>query len=239
MRLPGELKRADGLDVCWVVALGQRSYHETMQFQSYAVACRKLNQVPDCLLLVEHPHTITLGRAGDPSHLLVPEAELEKRGVDFQAADRGGDITYHGPGQLVAYPIMDLKCQQRDIGRYLRRLEVSTINTLEMFGIKSERVAGVTGVWVGDKKIAAIGVRTSQWVTSHGLALNVNTDLSYFQFIVPCGIRSKGVTSMREVLETSVDIRLATQRFCACFGVVFSRNLQALPEVEAFPGYKI
>jgi lipoyl(octanoyl) transferase len=239
LRLPGELKRADGLDVCWVVALGRRSYHETMQLQSYVVACRKLDQVPDCLLLVEHPHTITLGSAGDPGHLLVPKKELEKRGVDFQAADRGGDITYHGPGQLVAYPIMDLKCQQRDIGHYLRRLEVSAINTLEMFGIRSGRVAGATGVWVGDKKIAAIGVRTSQWVTSHGLALNVNTDLSYFQFIVPCGIRFRGVTSMREVIGTRVEILLATQRFCACFGGVFSRNLQALPEVEAFPGYKI
>jgi len=237
--LAGESERAGDLDVCWIVDLGRRSYREAMQLQSYVVACRKLNQVPDCLLIVEHPHIVTLGRSGDLSHLLVPQAELEKRGVDFQVVDRGGDITYHGPGQLVAYPIMDLKCQQRDIGRYLRQLESCTINTLEMFGIRSERVSGATGVWVGDKKIAAIGVRTSQWVTSHGVALNVNTDLRYFRFIVPCGLCSKGVTSMQEVLETPIEIRLVTQRFCSCFGRVFSRNLQALPEVDAFPGYKI
>ena len=209
-----------------------------MRLQSHIVACRKLNQIPDCLLLVEHPHIITLGKSGSLSHLLVRGWDLQKLGVDFQSTDRGGDITYHGPGQMVAYPIINLKGQQRDVGGYLRRLEASVIDTLEKFGIKSERMSGVTGVWVEDKKIAAFGVRTSQWVTSHGLALNVNTDLSYFQFIVPCGIRSKGVTSMHEILNRPVDIHLVTERYCTCFGRVFSRDLQPLSELEAFPGYE-
>ena len=235
LRLPRE-KWAGGLEVCWIVELGRRSYQEAMALQAQAVACRKLHRIPDCLLLVEHPHTITLGRTGDLSHLLVPEADLQQMGVEFHATDRGGDITYHGPGQLVAYPVLDLKGQRRDIGHYLRRLEQTVIDTIETFGIKSQRVAGATGVWVGDRKIAAIGVRTSQWVTSHGLALNANTDLNYFQLIIPCGIRCRGVTSMWEVLGNQVDISLLKHRYCENFGRIFLRRFQVHPQAEVFSG---
>jgi lipoate-protein ligase B len=186
---------------------------------------RKNNELPDCLLFLEYPPTITLGRSGKREHLLAAASDLESKSVGYYETDRGGDITYHGPGQMIAYPILDLKRLRRDIDWYLRSLEGCIIETLVDFGIQSERVAGATGVWIGDEKIAAIGVRTSQWVTSHGIALNVNTDLDYFGLIVPCGLRSRGVTSLSRLLEgRAPGLQEVKSRFILHFGRIFGRS---------------
>jgi len=180
---------------------------------------RKDGLIPDQLLLVEHPHVITLGRNGHIEHLLAGEAVLGRAGIGFFPTDRGGDITYHGPGQLVGYPIMDLRDWKRDVGAYVRGVEQVLIDSLAEFGIAAGRVPKLTGVWVGDRKIAAIGVHISRWVTSHGFALNVHTDLSYFQYIVPCGL-TKPVTSMAQ-LGATVDLPTVSRIVAAHFGRVF------------------
>ncbi|MEJ6492907.1 MAG: lipoyl(octanoyl) transferase LipB [Flavobacteriales bacterium] len=165
------------------------------------------NQVPteNILLLCEHPHVFTLGKSGKEEHLLLNEAELKERQATYYKINRGGDITYHGPGQLVVYPIFDLDHFFSDIHKYLRFLEEAVIQTLKEFGIESGRVDGLTGVWIeGDteraRKICALGVKSSRWVTMHGIGFNVNSDLSYFGYIVPCGIEDKAVTSMKKEL---------------------------------------
>jgi len=178
--------------------LGRIGYAEAFELQQRLVEERKKGLVPDQLLIVEHPHVITLGRNGRQEHLLAGEEVLRRAGVSFHHTDRGGDITYHGPGQVVGYPILDLREWKRDVAAYVRAIEQVLIDTLAGFGISSGRVQGATGVWVDGKKIAAIGVHISRWVTSHGFALNVTTDLSYFQYIVPCGL-AKPVTSMAEL----------------------------------------
>lgn len=196
-----------------------------MELQRRVLQKRKCNEVPDCLLFVEYPHTITLGRSGRVEHLLATASDLEKKSVSYCETDRGGDITYHGPGQMIAYPILDLKGLRRDIGWYLRSLEECIIETLADFSVQSTRVAGATGVWVGEEKIAAIGVRTSQWVTSHGIALNVSTDLDYFDLIVPCGLRSRGVTSLSKLLGSRVPgLHQVKSAFRQHFGRIFGRS---------------
>lgn len=166
----------------------------------------------DHLVFCEHPHVYTLGKSGKESHLLVPEGRLHEIGAEYFRTNRGGDVTYHGPGQLVAYPIFDLDCYFTDIHRYLRTLEEAVIGTLAQWGVESGRIDGLTGVWVGmgaenPRKVCAMGVKASRWVTMHGLALNVNPDLSYFGHIVPCGIADKAVTSMAQ--EVGGEIPLA------------------------------
>lgn len=170
-------------------------YEEAFALQQRLVAERKLGRIPDQFLIVEHAHVLTMGRNGHLENLLVSEEVLRARGVEFCETDRGGDITYHGPGQVVGYPILDLREWKRDVVAYVRGLEQALIDALAEFGIAGGRVAGATGVWVEDRKIAAIGVHLSRWVTSHGFALNVDTDLSFFRLIVPCGL-TKPVTSM-------------------------------------------
>jgi lipoyl(octanoyl) transferase len=215
-----------GLD-CLVWDLGSCEYLPSLELQRKVVQKRKSGEVPDCLLFVEYPHTITLGRGGNAEHLLAAASELKSRSVGYWETDRGGDITYHGPGQMIAYPILDLKGLRRDIDWYLRRLEECIIETLADFGIPSGRVAGATGVWVGDEKIAAIGVRTSQWVTSHGIALNVYTDLDYFDLIVPCGLRSRGVTSLSKLLGNKApELGKVKSRFMDHFGRIFGRSIR-------------
>ena len=207
--------------------LGVRDYLESLNFQAKIVEKRKHHEIPDCLLFVEYDHTITLGRSGKQAHLLASSKDLKEKNIRFYATDRGGDITYHGPGQLIAYPILDLKRLRRDINWYLRTLEACIIATLKDCGIASRRILGATGVWVEDEKIAAIGVRTSQWVTSHGIALNVNTDLSYFDYIIACGIKGKGVTSIAKVLASdSIDLCRIRASFCHYFEVLFERSLR-------------
>jgi len=178
--------------------LGRLGYDEALRVQKDAVEKRKQGLIPDQLLMVEHPHVITLGRNGHLENLLANEEVLRRAGIAFHHTDRGGDITYHGPGQIVGYPIFDLREWKRDVVAYVRTLEQVILDTLAEFEIEAARVVGCTGVWVGGKKVAAIGVHISRWVTSHGFALNHTTDLSYFQYIVPCGI-TKPVTSMREL----------------------------------------
>ena len=170
-------------------------YGSALELQRRLVSERQQGSIPDQLLLVEHPHVITLGRNGHRENLLASDRILERAGVAFHSADRGGDVTYHGPGQLVGYPILDLREWKRDVAAYVRALEEVLIATLADFGIAAGRIPKLTGVWVGERKIAAIGVHISRWVTSHGFALNVSTDLSYFHYIVPCGL-TKPVTSM-------------------------------------------
>lgn len=172
----------------------------------------------DHLLFCEHPHVYTLGKSGKQSHLLLNEEGLRERGVQFFPIDRGGDITYHGPGQIVGYPIFDLDHHFTDIHRFLRTLEEAVIGTLEAYGIRGGRIDGMTGVWLDAedpskaRKVCAFGIRASRWVTMHGFAFNVNTDLSYFDHIVPCGIADKGVTSMARVLGAAVDIEAVKRR---------------------------
>jgi lipoyl(octanoyl) transferase len=213
---------------CQVIDVNQQQYEDSLAIQEKIVQLRKGDQLPDCLLFVQYPHTITLGRSGKTNHLLVSRQELAKRGIAFYLTDRGGDITYHGPGQLIAYPVLDLKCYRRDIDWYLRRLESCLIQTLASFSISAGRVVGATGVWVGDRKIAAIGVRTSHWVTSHGVALNVNPDLTFFDLIVPCGLTNREVTSMAQVLRVDeIDLSEVQSRFCKEFERVFDVTLRS------------
>jgi lipoate-protein ligase B len=178
--------------------LGRMAYGEAYELQKELEARRKAGEIRDQLLIVEHAHVITLGRNGQMQNLLARPEVLERAGISFFPTDRGGDITYHGPGQIVGYPIFDLREWKRDVVAYVRAIEQAIIDALAAFGIHGDRVPGATGVWVGGAKIAAIGVHISRWVTSHGFALNQSTDLSYFQYIVPCGL-TKPVTSMEKL----------------------------------------
>jgi lipoyl(octanoyl) transferase len=209
---------------CWVFDLGILNYADAFLLQRELVRRRKEQSIPDALLLVEHPHVITLGRSGNLAHLLVDESDLLKLGVEYFQTDRGGDITYHGPGQLVVYPIMDLKDWLKDIHLFLRTLEDCVIKVLGDFGISAGRIPGATGVWVYKEKIAAIGVRTSQWVTSHGLALNVNPNLDFFDLIIPCGIRDKGVTSLERLLGSPQEMVDVKSRLVRHFMQLFNRE---------------
>ena len=184
--------------ICEVTDLGRTGYAEAFELQRDLVERRKRGEIPDQLLIVEHPHVITMGRNGHAENMLAPPDLLERSGIEFHHTDRGGDVTYHGPGQIVGYPILDLREWKRDVVAYVRAIEQTIVDALGKFGIEAGRVRGATGVWVVDAKIAAIGVHISRWVTSHGFALNVDTDLSYFQHIVPCGL-TKPVTSMRRL----------------------------------------
>jgi lipoyl(octanoyl) transferase len=204
---------------CAVRPLGRIEYGKALELQQRLVEERKQGIGHDHLLLLEHPHVITLGRNGHIENLLASDAVLERAGISFFPTDRGGDVTYHGPGQLVGYPILDLREWKRDVGAYVRGVEQAIIDTVGEYGIEAGRIPKLTGVWVGDRKIAAIGVHISRWVTSHGFALNVSTDLTYFQYIVPCGL-TKPVTSMAQLgVRASLDEvgeRLAVN-FCRIF----------------------
>jgi len=204
---------------CCVRELGRIGYGPALELQHELIAARKAGTVPDHLLLLEHPHVITLGRNGHQENLLASSEIMERAGISFFPTDRGGDVTYHGPGQLVAYPIMDLREWKRDVGAFVRGVEQTMIDTLADYGIEAGRIPKLTGVWVGDHKIGAIGVHISRWVTSHGLALNVSTDMSYFQYIVPCGL-TKPVTSMAQ-LGIRATLEDVSRTLAAHFGRVF------------------
>jgi lipoyl(octanoyl) transferase len=212
-----------------VTSLGLVAYDEALALQRDLVERRSRDEIPDQLLLLEHPHVITLGvRTADASSHVVASAEqLRSRQVTVHETGRGGDVTYHGPGQLVGYPILALERPRQDLHRYVRDLEESLIRTLARLGVTAGRIDGLPGVWVGGEKIAAIGVRVSRWVTSHGFALNVSTDLDYFGLIIPCGIRDKGVTSLERVLGRPVSRAEVEARFVPAFAEVFGR----MPEV--------
>lgn len=188
---------ANGARTLEVRALGTIPYGEALLLQERLVRERRAGTIGDQLLLLEHPHVITLGSSAHAENVLFDEERRRQLGIELFETGRGGDVTYHGPGQLVGYPILDLKPDRQDLHRYVRDLEQTLIRAVAHFGIAGGRKQGLTGVWVGDEKIAAIGVRVSSgWITSHGFALNVSTDLTYFDAIVPCGIRDLGVTSI-------------------------------------------
>jgi lipoyl(octanoyl) transferase len=211
-------------------------YEAAWALQRRVVAARKLALVPDVLLQCEHLHVITLGRNGKSEHLLVPEVLLRQMGVEFQSTNRGGDITYHGPGQLVAYPILNLAEIRRDVGWYVRQLEEAMIRVTAEYGIVAERREGRTGVWVDvpgtEEKLGAIGVHISRWVTSHGLAYNVTTDLRYFDLIVPCGIADKRATSLEKLLGRRVEMSDAAQRMARHLGGCFGRAMRGMEIAE-------
>ena len=205
--------------------MGTTPYREALALQQELVVERQAGRVPDLLLLLEHPHVITLGVAARRSraNILASADELAGCGVEVQEASRGGDVTYHGPGQLVGYPILDLRPDRCDVHRYVRDLEGVLIATARAFGVAAGRVAGLTGVWVGDRKLAAIGVRLSRWVTSHGFALNVDTDLDYFSLIRPCGIRGRGVASLAALTGRRLSVRDVEPVLIREFARVFGR----------------
>lgn len=201
-------------------------YARALELQKGLVEERQAGRIPDQLLLLEHPPVITLGvkARGDRSNVVASPAALDAEGVEVVESGRGGDVTYHGPGQLVGYPILDLRPDRCDVHRYVRDLEEVLIQTARAFDVTAARVAGLTGVWVGHDKLAAIGVRIARWVTSHGFALNVNTDLAHFDLIVPCGIPDKGVTSFRRILGRDLPAPAVEEAVIAAFGDVFDSS---------------
>ena len=219
-----------------VEQLGLVDYASALELQREKVAQRKAGAIPDTLLLLEHPHVYTLGRNARPENMLVSAEFLASRGAQVFQTDRGGDVTYHGPGQLVGYPILDLTQHRRDISWYMRSLEEVFIRTAHDFGIEAGRSPGAAGVWVGNDKLAAMGVHLSRWVTSHGFALNVNTDLSYFEWIVPCGLRDKGVTSLAKLLGHPVEMEEVAERVVEHFGAVFGIEVRAVEELKSPKG---
>jgi lipoyl(octanoyl) transferase len=214
-----------------IVDLGLIAYADAYALQRRLVAARKANAVADVLLFSEHPHVITMGRNANRANLLASEQVLRQKNVELHTTNRGGDITYHGPGQIVGYPIVNLDKVKRDVGWYVRTLEEAMIRTSADFGVSAYRVPGKTGVWVPatptEEKLAAIGVHISRWVTSHGFAYNVSTDLRYFDLIVPCGIADRKATSLEKLLERSVSVREVRSRL--------ARHLAALLSLSTLP----
>jgi lipoyl(octanoyl) transferase len=205
----------------WVEDLGRRSYAEVLDLQRHIAAERIAGSREDTLLLVEHDPVITLGRSSKDAHLLADAPLLKTRGVELFEIERGGDVTFHGPGQLVGYPIIDLSQHKQDLHWYLRQLEHVLIDALSEFGIEGSRVDKYTGVWVGDRKIASIGVHARSWVTWHGFALNVSTELSYFDLIIPCGIPGVRMTSIEREVGAPVPLARVADVVTACFADVF------------------
>ncbi len=225
--------------VCEAQWLGLVPYDDGLRLQERAVERLRSGEGPEQLLLLEHPHVFTLGRGADSANILADQEQLQSNSVEVHETGRGGDVTYHGPGQLVGYPIINLKPDRCDVHRYVRDIEDVLIRTIGEFGVTGTRITGLTGVWVGDEKIGAIGVRIARWITSHGFALNVNTDLSYFKMIVPCGITDKGVTSLSRLLGRQIELRdvagIAASQFAQVFGreVLLSESALSTPSASA------
>ncbi len=221
---------------CWVVDMGLIPYGPACELQRQIVEARKARAIPDVLLLCEHPHVITLGRNGNHEHLRVENRMLAQMNVEFHSTDRGGDITYHGPGQIVGYPILDLADHRRDVRWYVEQLEEVMIRTSMDYGIIAKRASDHRGVWIdereGEAKLGALGVHLSRWVTSHGFAYNVSTDLRYFDLIVPCGIVGKRVTSLERALGRAVPTDEVRERLISHFAEVFTRNLVLVSREE-------
>jgi lipoyl(octanoyl) transferase len=234
------------MKTCLVANLGLVEYGAAREIERRLVAARKAGAVPDVLLLCEHPHVITQGRAGQKQNLLASDRVLAQMGVNYFDTDRGGDVTYHGPGQLVAYPILQLGEIRRDVGWYVRQLEEAMIRASADFGVASTRVNGMKGVWAAPRgageeaaekqceKLGAIGVHISRWVTSHGLAYNVATDLRYFDLIVPCGLAGRRATSLEKLLDRAVSVEEVASRMAQHLGEVLGLEMQdtTLAEIE-------
>jgi lipoyl(octanoyl) transferase len=223
--------------ICVVQSLGLMPYQVAWDLQRELVERRKAQEIEDTILFLEHPPVITLGRNARAEHLLTPAATLRQLGIDLIESDRGGDVTFHGPGQLVGYPILDLSLIRKDVVWYVRTLEEALIRTAREYGLLAERRNGLTGVWVNQAKVAAIGVHLSRWVTSHGFALNLATDLRFFRHIVPCGIAGAPVTSLRECLGRPVDRgsveRRLTRHLGELFGLAMREDEPVSPERSA------
>lgn len=224
---------------CELIRLGVLPYAEGWELQRRLVSERTSNRRVDTLVLLEHDHVYTLGRQGDYAHLLVDSDELARLGASVFRIDRGGDITYHGPGQLVGYPILDLRPRGCDLHQYVRDVEEVIIRTIAGYGIVGERNPGYAGVWVGTDKIAAIGIRVSKWISSHGFALNVDPDLGYFDHIVPCGLHDRGVTSIAKLVGSQVSVEdvvpLVIEHFSHVFGYDLVRLGKPVTALAASP----
>ncbi len=214
------------MPVLEVRRLGLVPYPDALALQRSLVEERRANRVPDLLLLLQHPPVITLGVRGDGgrSNVVAEPAQLSALGIDISETGRGGDVTYHGPGQIVGYPILDLRPDRCDVHRYVRDLEQVMINVCADYGVTAGRIQGLTGAWVGEDKIGAIGVRVSRWITSHGFAFNVNTNLRHFDLIVPCGIANRGVTSLQRAAGREFDVEQVEEGFIRHFGERFERT---------------
>ena len=208
--------------------LGLVAYRDALELQRALVEERKADRIPDTLLLLEHPHVVTIGvRKGGAANIVATPERLAELGVEVFETGRGGDVTYHGPGQLVAYPILDLKPDRQDVHRYVRDLEEVMIRVCADFGIDASRIPGLSGAWVGAEKVGAVGVRISRWITSHGIAFNVTTDLDYFKLIVPCGISDRGVTSLARITGKAHELADIADRFERHFREVFGNKPEA------------
>jgi lipoyl(octanoyl) transferase len=210
-----------------ILRLGTVGYDEALQLQERVREERKRDERPDTLILLEHAPVITLGRGAKPENVLATRAELERRGIGLHEIGRGGDVTYHGPGQLVGYPILDLKPDRCDVRRYVTDLEEVMIRVAAEYGVIATRIEGLRGVFAGDDKLGAVGVRISQWITMHGFALNVSTDLDGFRLIVPCGLTDHGVTSLSRETGRAVEVNAVTDLTIRIFSDVFDRQPEA------------
>jgi len=216
--------------VLQVRRLGTVGYPEALAMQRALVEERRADRVPDLLILLQHPAVITLGVKGDGgrSNVMATPERLSELGIAVEETGRGGDVTYHGPGQIVGYPIIDLRPDRQDVHRYVRDLEEVMICTCAGYGVEAGRIPGLTGTWIGAEKIGAIGVRISRWITSHGFAFNVSTRLDHFQLIVPCGISDRGVTSLERATGLSIGVEEVEERITHHFGQVFERRLSSV-----------
>jgi lipoyl(octanoyl) transferase len=222
----GHWPQSSGHRVCEARWLGRTAYGDGLSLQERAVERLRADEGREQLLLLEHPHVFTLGRGADAANILADQSQLAAHHIEVFATGRGGDVTYHGPGQLVGYPIINLKPDRQDVHAYVRDIEEVLIRAIGDYGVKGERIKGLTGVWVDDEKVAAIGVRIARWITSHGFALNVNTDLNYFKMIVPCGITDRGVTSLARLVGRALDLREVADVVTRHFGEVFDREVR-------------
>ncbi len=216
-----------------ILSLGLTNYKKALNIQLDLLDKRKNNLIPDTLILLEHPPTITIGRGGDLKNLLVSQSYLKDRGIYFEQISRGGDITYHGPGQIVAYPIINLNSLGRDIHKYLRSLEHLIIDMLKNYGIKASGLKGITGVWANEKKIASIGIGVKRWITYHGFAININNDLDYFDMMIPCGLRKVRMTNVTTESDTDkVSIQEANDYIIESFSKTFNRKYSGILNIN-------
>ncbi len=214
--------------------LGLVPYQDALALQRSLVEERRADRIPDTLLLLQHPPVITVGVKGDGgrSNVVADPPRLGQLGIEVSETGRGGDVTYHGPGQIVGYPILDLRPDRCDVHRYVRDLEAMMIGVCDEYGVKAGRIEGLTGTWIGDQKIGAIGIRISRWITSHGFAFNVSTNLDHFDLIVPCGIQDRGVTSLERVTARTIPLGEVEDAVVRQFCAVFQREFSSMGGVE-------